>query len=68
MDGLKKLMTSLNLTCVTKVEFTVEGSCLIWGNKVAVPFQLRKKVFTELHENESFSSFVCIVARYGQNN
>ena len=32
-------------------ELTVEGSCLIWGIKVFIPFQLREKVLIELHEN-----------------
>ena len=32
-------------------ELSVENSCLIWGNKVVIPFQLRQKLLTELHEN-----------------
>ena len=32
-------------------ELAVQSSCLIWGNKVAIPFQLREKTLTELHEN-----------------
>lgn len=54
MDGLKKqTYSSLNLTRVAKFEFTVESSCLIWRNRVVAPFQLRRKVLTELHENHS---------------
>ena len=32
-------------------ELAVESLCLIWGNKVAIPFQLRGKILIELHEN-----------------
>ena len=32
-------------------ELSVESSCLIWGNKIVIPFQLRQKLLTELHEN-----------------
>ena len=32
-------------------ELAVESSCLIWGNKVVLPFQLRGKILIELHEN-----------------
>ena len=32
-------------------ELSVENSCLLWGTKVVIPFQLRQKLLTELHEN-----------------
>ena len=32
-------------------ELVVEGSCLIWGNKVVIPFELKEKILIELHEN-----------------
>ena len=32
-------------------ELAVESSCLTWGNKVVIPFQLRENILIELHEN-----------------
>ena len=34
-----------------KTELPVESYCLIWGNRVIIPFRLRNKILTELHEN-----------------
>ena len=34
-----------------KNELSVESDCLIWGNRVIIPFHLRNKVLTELLEN-----------------
>ena len=34
-----------------KNELSVESDCLIWGNRVIIPFHLRNKNITELHEN-----------------
>ena len=34
-----------------KNELSVESDCLIWGNRVIIPFHLRNKILTELHEN-----------------
>ena len=34
-----------------KTELPVESYCLIWGNRVIIPFHLRNKILTELHEN-----------------
>ena len=31
-------------------EFSCEGGCLLWGNRVVVPTSLRKNVLDELHE------------------
>ena len=33
-------------------ELAVESSYLRWRNKVVIPFQLREKILTELHENQ----------------
>ena len=32
-------------------ELSVVDSCLLWGNRVVIPFQLRLKVLEELHDN-----------------
>ena len=32
-------------------ELAVESSCLTWGTKTVIPFQLREKILIELHEN-----------------
>ena len=34
-----------------KNELSVESDCLIWRNRVIIPFRLRNKILTELHEN-----------------
>ena len=34
-----------------KNELSVESDCLIWRNRVIIPFHLRNKILTELHEN-----------------
>ena len=34
-----------------KNELSVESDCLIWGNRVIIPFHLRNKNITELHDN-----------------
>ena len=49
-----------------KNEFTVEIFCSFWRNSAVVLFQMNKNLLTKLHEN--FSSFLCMVTRYGQRN
>ena len=34
-----------------KNELCLENNCLIWGNRVVIPFHLRTKILSELHEN-----------------
>ena len=34
-----------------KNELSVESDCSIWGKRVIIPFHLRNKILTELHEN-----------------
>ena len=34
-----------------KNKLSVESDCLIWGNRVIIPFHLRNKILTQLHEN-----------------
>ena len=36
-----------------KNELAVEDNCLIEGNRVAIPFQFRQKLLTELYNNHT---------------
>ena len=51
MDGQTKFKNNSNLIYIKKNELSVESNCLIWGNRVIIPFHLRNKILTELHEN-----------------
>ena len=53
MDGQTKFKNNSNLIYIKKNELSVESNCLIWGNRVIIPFHLRNKILTELHENHS---------------
>ena len=51
MDGQTKFKNNSNLIYIKRNELSVESNCLIWGNRVIIPFHLRNKILTELHEN-----------------
>ena len=44
-------------------ELAVESSCLIWGKKVVIPFQLRENILIELHGNHPGSVTMKALAR-----
>ena len=55
-ESLKPFLSRLS-------EFTSEGGCLLWGDRVVIPNSLRKKVLLELHEVHPGASRMKSLAR-----
>ena len=64
-----KVQEQLKPYLYRKNELSLESDCLIWRNRVIIPFHLRNKILTELNENHpgivrSSCTFLCLVGWY----
>ena len=46
-----------------KQELTIEGNCVLWGNRVVIPLKLRPALLEELHKDHPGASRMKAVAR-----